>query len=200
MSGPAWKESALLTVEELEETDGTSEANKRVMIEAAEVVKGLVARIERLTDADLIERRKFISRMLEVRAALSSQDVQSAARLWVQMSRPNIDSSPAAVKVLDERIRQITDEGFTPEHDREHGPDYFVHAARCYLTHVLGFRAQYDSPGDMMGGQVQYRRVEPTGEWPMEREWFKPKNPPTDLIRAAALLAAAVDVMQPKGY
>jgi hypothetical protein len=75
--------------------------------------------------------------------------------------------------IREERERQITHEGYTPEHDLDHEADDFVLAAMAYL---LGDEAQ----------------------WPWTPDTFKPTQPINDLhvrdlVKAGALIAAAID-------
>lgn len=65
-----------------------------------------------------------------------------------------------------ERQRQIEVEGWTPEHDREHGRDLLTRAANAYRW-----------------GDYHY--------WPWNRDGWKPKDHLSNLIRAGALYMAA---------
>lgn len=68
-----------------------------------------------------------------------------------------------------ERKRQIEREGWSLEHDREHGARRLVAAARAYET-------------------------ENPQRWPFEPESYKPKGALRNLVRAGALFWAAADV------
>lgn len=68
-----------------------------------------------------------------------------------------------------ERQRQIEQEGWTSEHDREHGGRLLFRAAMAYQS------------GDPR-------------MWPFELASWKPKNALEDLIRAGALYQASADV------
>lgn len=78
--------------------------------------------------------------------------------------------SSALDLIAAERQRQIEVEGYTPEHDREHGPVVLQQAARCY------------------------ERGSRDGMWPWPAKSFKPKGIVINLIRAGALYQAAIDV------
>jgi hypothetical protein len=82
-----------------------------------------------------------------------------------------------------ERKRQIESEKWTAEHDDEHDAGQMVAAA---VTYAL--EATYD--GLAVKG-TWFKKY-----WPWDDEWFKPKNPPQDLIRAGALIAAEIDRLQ----
>lgn len=77
-----------------------------------------------------------------------------------------------------ERARQVSDEGYTPEHDATHRVADLVDAATAYL-------APYSS--DTECGELA---------WPWDPAGFKPQNPVRDLVRAGALIAAAIDRLQ----
>ena len=78
--------------------------------------------------------------------------------------------------IAQERERQIREEGFNSEHDAEHSVDVLVAAAISY--------AMYDQPG------CDQTAEEP---WPWDDSWWKPKDRRKNLIRAGALIAAAID-------
>lgn len=79
--------------------------------------------------------------------------------------------------VIAERVRQISVEGWTPEHDDEH--------AGCQMAQAAAAYAVLDTPGMSMG--ETYRL------WPWSRAWWKPKDRRRNLVRAAALLIAEIE-------
>lgn len=85
--------------------------------------------------------------------------------------------SAAAVLIAAERRRQIEAEGYSIEHDREHGSAPLYRAACCYQFH-----ASRDLPEF----------------WPWERAAWKPKGHLSNLIRAGALFLAALEVADPE--
>lgn len=82
-----------------------------------------------------------------------------------------------------ERIRQLTVEGWTPEHDDRHSQGQLAQAAACYA-------AESDK---------LYINRSPTSYpylasiWPWSQEWWKPKSRLHNMIRAGALIAAEID-------
>lgn len=70
--------------------------------------------------------------------------------------------------IATERQRQIDVEGYTADHDQQHGWGAFVRAGACYETR---------SPRT----------------WPWGWETWKPKDDLSNLIRAGALYQAAAD-------
>jgi len=103
----------------------------------------------------------------------------------------------AAQDVLAERQRQVSAEGWTPEHDDEHKQGEMALAAACYAAHTATW--EFIGHGlDSKGGP--FRAYQSAQEfvgrmWPWAREWWKPKDERTNLVRAAALLLAEIERM-----
>lgn len=89
---------------------------------------------------------------------------------------------PASIlAIAAERGRQIDVEGWTPEHDDEHGAGEMAQAAACYAA-------------------MPYRRANMLElklpvQWPWHSDWWKPQDNRRDLVRAGALIAAELDRM-----
>ena len=94
--------------------------------------------------------------------------------------------------IVAERKRQVTEEGFTAEHDDGHA-DQLIRAAKCYAEagrflvrhpHPSVF-AYRDAPVDADTGEAY---------WPWHPSYWKPTGDPVrDLVKAGALIAAAID-------
>jgi len=84
----------------------------------------------------------------------------------------------AAPDVLAERHRQISAEGWTPEHDDEHDDGDMAIAAAWYAVGSL-IRSSLDDKG--------------LGFWPWSEFWFKPTDRRRDLVKASALLLAEIE-------
>lgn len=82
----------------------------------------------------------------------------------------------AAQDVLAERQRQISTEGWTPEHDDEHADGSMSRAAGCYAIHR-------DDPG--LKGAPAW--------WPWHAAWWKPADPRRNLVKAGALILAELE-------
>lgn len=81
-------------------------------------------------------------------------------------------------EIAAERERQITEEGWTPEHDDSHVSGQLCRAAACY---AVG------------GGLFKIDKFQvPLQMWPYQWEW-KSKSQRRDLIRAAALIVAEIE-------
>ena len=81
-------------------------------------------------------------------------------------------------EIATERARQITDEGWTSEHDDQHDTGQMAEAAAGYALKSTG---TYGNP--------KY----PPNEWPWDIGWWKPTTPRRDLVKAAALLVAEIE-------
>jgi hypothetical protein len=79
--------------------------------------------------------------------------------------------------VLAERKRQISDEGWTPEHDDAYQAGDLANAAACYLKTdpVMGL----DRPAPV--------------DWPWSATWWKPTSRRRDLVKGIALGIAEVE-------
>ena len=95
--------------------------------------------------------------------------------------------APVILEIANERLRQISVEGWTTEHDEKHSSGELAGAAGCYAKHVNARQWCFkNNPDDYQC------EPEPSG-WPWAAEWWKPKNPRSDLIRAAALIVAELE-------
>lgn len=75
-----------------------------------------------------------------------------------------------------ERERQVSQEGWTAEHDDAHDRCELVEAAICYADSSM-----------TVDTSVPLR-------WPFDEEWWKPSpDPIRNLVKAAALIAAEID-------
>lgn len=95
--------------------------------------------------------------------------------------------SNAINDVIFERQRQISQEGWTPEHDDNHRSGSMAGAAACYAQHVNA--RQWIFPWK----PEEYTSEQVPGSWPWDEVWWKPKSPRQDLVRAAALLIAEIE-------
>ena len=126
--------------------------------------------------------RKLIAERDELRAQLAVMTNERDA--WVgraDHSARSLDMvTPAARDVLAERKRQITAEGWTPEHDDEHGDGSMCMAAVCYAEW-----AHYGHPNDGEG-------LIPIN-WPWAPDWWKPGDHRRNLVKAGALILAEIE-------
>lgn len=98
------------------------------------------------------------------------------------------------LEIARERERQMAAEGWTTAHDDEHVDSALAKAAACYAYYaaIPAVTREVDTypfpskrhPTDV----VIVRRA-----WPWSWQWWKPKDPRRDLIRAGALIVAEIE-------
>lgn len=76
--------------------------------------------------------------------------------------------------IVEERNRQRLQEGYTLEHDLNHTVADLTSAALAYV---------FNAEGESMARHI----------WPWDKSSFKPTTPVRDLVKAGALIAAAID-------
>lgn len=87
-----------------------------------------------------------------------------------------------------ERRRQVDAEGWTPEHDDEHGGGEMAQAAACYAS----------NPHLRHMGTWAWQDGSPPHDWPWASCWWKPSHDDRirELVKAGALIAAEIDRLQ----
>lgn len=101
-----------------------------------------------------------------------------AAHLWRAGYRWSIPLIDGATLIDAERTRQVTEEGYTPEHDAGHG-EGLPWAAWSYLDRAVNPTAEPSGPPTM---------------WPWEETaWKADASPLRHLVIAGALIAAEID-------
>lgn len=83
--------------------------------------------------------------------------------------------------IAEERQRQIDVEGYDAMHDRHHTPQVLCRAAMGYALHEDSSKLVADAAGNL---------------WPWNKKFYKPKDHLRNLVRAGALIAAAIDRLQ----
>ena len=80
--------------------------------------------------------------------------------------------------IAEERQRQISVEGWTPEHDAQHTDESLAVAASCYALPEFYDRSEYVN-----------------NLWLWDNDWWKPspENRIRELQKAGALIAAEID-------
>ncbi|NSY95782.1 hypothetical protein [Agrobacterium tumefaciens] len=92
--------------------------------------------------------------------------------------------SNAVEDVIFERNRQVEIEGWTPEHDDEHKDGSLALAAGSYCESA----ARPHFFARKLGAAFTVPRT-----WPWSLDWWKPKTPREDLVRAGALIIAEIE-------
>jgi hypothetical protein len=92
-----------------------------------------------------------------------------------------LDYARGADLIREERRRQIEQEGYNDLHDRHHTPQVLCRAAIGYALHEDPSKLVADAAANL---------------WPWSKEYWKPKDQLRNLVRAGALIAAAIDRLQ----
>lgn len=116
-----------------------------------------------------------------------AEDGPDIERLLGEGYRSAEDMTKAAHDVIDERLRQQQDEGWTPKHDDKHSKGEMAVAAACYAL-----------PADhreMREGEPGHRTFTPPRPrfWPWASSWWKPTDRRRDLVKAGALILAEIE-------
>ena len=138
--------------------------------------------IEGLWLLDFAGQSKAIWRFPTIEAAKAAAQTDYDARILAAI-QPDPDArqadlSDAARDVLAERARQISAEGWTPEHDDQHVDGEMAQASGCYALNAAGWKTEALR-----------------GCWPIKwmAAWFKPTTPRRDLVKAGALIIAEIE-------
>lgn len=103
-------------------------------------------------------------------------NTQTSELLDVILRLLPVAATPAEIDVLAERMRQIADENHSTQEDDRNGHSGLRAAAAAYL---------------IARGSDQTKRPD---FWPWPARWFKPKDVRRNMVRAAALTLAAIEV------
>ncbi|MEI7291218.1 Lar family restriction alleviation protein [Paraburkholderia tropica] len=101
---------------------------------------------------------------------------------------PTERMSDAARDVLAERVRQVSVEGFTAEHDDEHDPGVLASAGMSYTA----FAADLLCPMSL-GDSFRDLDGKPPMWWPWDASWWKATTPRRALEKAAALIIGEIE-------
>ena len=94
---------------------------------------------------------------------------------------PGTEVPQAWLDVQAERRRQVTAEGWTPEHDDAHSYGQMARAAACYA--LAGSSAPNDGTAALLVSLA----------WPWDEQWWKPTSARRDLVKACALVLAEIE-------
>lgn len=100
---------------------------------------------------------------------------------WQTRAAPTGQTPQAWLDVQAERKRQITAEGWTPEHDDAHSHGQMARAAACYA--LAGSSAPNDGTAALLVSLA----------WPWDEQWWKPSTARRDMVKACALGLAEIE-------
>lgn len=93
--------------------------------------------------------------------------------------------SPGVIAIGRERDRQVTAEGWTPDHDDAHDDGSMALAACCYAEMSACMALEHDLAVRAYGNGHQH--------WPWAQAWWKPTTARRNLEKAGALIAAEIE-------
>ena len=117
------------------------------------------------------------------RASLQVAIIQATRTALAQC----IDLGSGVRAIADERQRQVDAEGYSAENDGDYKAGELANAALAYV--------QVAAMDLAAGGRSHVATRSPPACWPWHRLWWKPKDARRDLVRAGALIAAQLDLL-----
>jgi hypothetical protein len=135
--------------------------------------------------ADYIQEKRNFEKILNAhkKSADDSQRNLARATYECQLLREQLEKRGGAGQIAIERARQKSVEGYDQVHDIMHPTDEFCRAAIAYAVYDVAVIPSTDAH---------------KGWWPekWDADMFKPKDRKRNLVRAGALIAAAIDRLQ----
>ena len=147
------------------------------------IPEGLIKAINRLLDND--GSRGCFDALEQHRAKTELELLLTAAQ---PVSEPY---KSAANDIIAERQRQISEKGWTPEHDDKYNDFHLALAAACYAQNVADYATEYYQPHS----SIDWTDAPEPEAWPWSPVWWKPSNPRRDLVKAGALILAEIERM-----
>ncbi len=131
---------------------------------------------DRMTDHQIAEAKRF--------AALSGATTKGFHH---HKRAQGVDLGTGVQAIAGERERQLCVEGFSPACDEQYLEGELARAATAY--------AQLAAMDLQAGTRSHIASSEPPFFWPWAPEWWKPVDARRDLVRAGALIAAQIDLL-----
>jgi hypothetical protein len=143
--------------------------------------------IETYTTAynDFINEKQNLSKIIDANKKAAEESYRNYVKAFYdcQCLREQLEKQGGPGQIAIERARQKSVEGYDQTHDIMHPTDEFCRAAIAYVVHDVSV---IPSKGSVEGW------------WPEKwnADMFKPKDRKRNLVRAGALIAAAIDRLQ----
>ncbi|MDS9744808.1 hypothetical protein [Pseudomonas aeruginosa] len=141
-------------------------------------------------DLQVVPVRLGSQQMMECRDVFNSEKEAKARAEELRAlcaAAPGKEVPQAWLDVQAERRRQITAEGWTPEHDDEHSHGQMARAAACYA--LAGSSAPNDGTAALLVSLA----------WPWDEQWWKPSTARRDMVKACALALAEIERLDRAG-
>lgn len=97
--------------------------------------------------------------------------------------------------IAEERQRQIDVEGYTKQHDSHHQASEFLSAVLAYVEAARA-GVSYQESGNINEAEIYMAKRDKRIFFPWGEANFKPTTDVRDLVKAGALIAAAIDRLQ----
>ena len=163
-----------------------ADANEQLLKMQAEAEKkqeaydDYVAKTEKAY-SDLLDENRRLAESTDEQESL--QQLQQKLDDALAMNRKlherlsGVTATTGAYMIAVERERQVKDEGYNAEHDQAHAPMTLAKAAVSYI----------------LCNDEKKRKIAKNTYWPWEDKYYKPSDMKRNLVRAGALVAAAID-------
>lgn len=102
---------------------------------------------------------------------------------------PPVHSSRALDDIMEERHRQISAEGWTPEHDDAHTDRSLAVAGACY---AIAASAPIDGNSSVFDENIKCGNAV-RALWPWDWKWWKSSDRRRNLVKAGALIVAEIE-------
>jgi hypothetical protein len=164
------------------------------------LVTDLTSPLQAHIEQRVVEEREACAALADEGAYYGTKDgAEDMAKTLAWLIRSRTPSpAPACSRPLSgvdmiaaERARQVSEEGWTPEHDDQHEGGEIARAAACYayVASCTDLVREVDALSkDGASDIVMIRR-----SWSWDWKFWKPKDRIRDLVRAGALCAAEID-------
>ena len=142
-----------------------------------------IARVD--PEPSVSEISRFMTVVRSYLPVIKFECVKNEVNCWdLKVVVGNTEGHGASL-IAEERRRQIEEEGFDAAHDDDQSSEDLVAAATSYALQSI--RGRY---GKLIGAKLEELQVL---IWPWADKWWKPKDELRNLIRAGALISAAID-------
>lgn len=115
------------------------------------------------------------------------KDGEPRLHINTQSAQPVSEPYQAVNDIIAERQRQISEGGWTPEHDDRYDSGELAGAAACYARYTNARGWVFPT------NPTDYQSAGEPFDWPLDSEWWKPTNPRRDLVKAGALILADIE-------
>lgn len=173
-------EQMALKCEECEKLKHDYDQAAADLADANEQLLKMQAKAEK-ADGDLLDENRRLAEPTDEQESLHQLQQKLADALaenrQLHERLRGVTATTGTYMIAVERERQIKDEGYDAEHDHVHAPMTLARAAVSYI----------------LCNDEKKRKIAKNTYWPWEDKYYKPLDMKRNLVRAGALVAAAID-------